>query len=55
MTEHEIYHRAELYIYLNLLAIKTSPIFGLTAEEVIENSLKIRKNTEGVNLFIIHH
>jgi uncharacterized damage-inducible protein DinB len=40
MTEHEIHHRAELYIYLNLLEIKTPPIFGLTAEEVIENSLK---------------
>lgn len=34
MIEHEIHHRAQLYIYLNLLDIKTPPIFGLSAEEV---------------------
>jgi uncharacterized damage-inducible protein DinB len=34
LTEHEIHHRAELYIYLNMLDIKTPPMFGLTAEEV---------------------
>ena len=38
MTEHEIHHRAQLYIYLNMLHIKTPPIFGLSAEEVEENS-----------------
>lgn len=41
MIEHEIHHRAELYIYLNILNIKTPPIFGLTAEEVQERSLKL--------------
>jgi uncharacterized damage-inducible protein DinB len=35
MTEHEIHHRGELYIYLNLLGIKTPPMFGMTSEEVI--------------------
>ena len=34
MIEHEIHHRAQLYIYLNLLDVKTPPIFGSSAEEV---------------------
>jgi uncharacterized damage-inducible protein DinB len=34
MIEHEIHHRGQLYIYLNLSGIKTPPMFGLTAEEV---------------------
>ena len=40
MVEHEIHHRAQLYIYLNLLHVKTPPLFGLTAEEVQERSIK---------------
>lgn len=40
MIEHEIHHRAQLYLYLNMLDVKTPPIFGLTAEEVEANSLK---------------
>ncbi|WP_299823287.1 DinB family protein [uncultured Pontibacter sp.] len=40
MVEHEIHHRAQLYIYLNILGVKTPPIFGLTAEQVQENYLK---------------
>lgn len=40
MVEHEIHHRAELYIYLNLLKVKTPPMFGLTSEEVRERSRK---------------
>ena len=40
MVEHEIHHRAELYIYLNLLKVKTPPMFGLTSEEVQEGSIK---------------
>jgi len=40
MVEHEVHHRGELYIYLNLLDIKTPPMFGLTAEEVQQKSLK---------------
>ena len=39
MVEHEIHHRAQLYIYANLLGIKTPPIFGLTAEEVQARSV----------------
>ena len=40
MVEHEIHHRAQLYIYLNMLDVKTPPIFGLTAEQVQEKSFK---------------
>ncbi|WP_261511657.1 DinB family protein [Chryseobacterium paludis] len=41
MTEHEIHHRGELYIYLNLLDVKTPQIYGFSAEEVQEMSSKI--------------
>jgi len=40
MTEHEIHHRGELYIYLNLLDVKTPQIYGFSAEEVQEMSVK---------------
>lgn len=39
MVEHEIHHRAQVYIYLNLIDVKTPPIFGLNAEEVQKNSI----------------
>lgn len=39
LAEHEIHHRAELYIYLNLLDVKTPPMYGLTSEELI-NGIK---------------
>ncbi|SFK06296.1 Uncharacterized damage-inducible protein DinB (forms a four-helix bundle) [Chryseobacterium indologenes] len=41
MIEHEIHHRAEIYIYLNLLDVKTPQIFGFSAEEVQEMSVKL--------------
>jgi len=41
MTEHEIHHRAQLYLYLNMLGVITPPIFGLTAEEVEQKSREI--------------
>jgi uncharacterized damage-inducible protein DinB len=31
---HEIHHRGALYIYLNMLGVKTPSIFGLTEEQV---------------------
>jgi uncharacterized damage-inducible protein DinB len=43
MVEHEIHHRAELYIYLNLLGIKTPPMYGLSAEDVERLSLPPRR------------
>ena len=39
MVEHEIHHRAQLYLYLNMLNVSTPPIFGLTAEEVQSRSI----------------
>lgn len=41
MTEHEIHHRAELYIYLNLLDVKTPQIYGFSAEEVEGMSVRL--------------
>jgi len=38
MIEHEIHHRAQIYLYLSILEIKTPPMFGLSSEEVIINS-----------------
>ncbi len=38
LTEHEIHHRGQLYIYLNMLGVTTPPMFGLTSEEVQERS-----------------
>lgn len=31
---HEVHHRGALYIYLNLLGVKTPPVLGLTEEQV---------------------
>ncbi|KFF17850.1 DinB family protein [Chryseobacterium sp. JM1] len=41
MIEHEIHHRGELYIYLNLLDVKTPQIYGFSAEEVQDMSVKL--------------
>ncbi|AYZ11632.1 DinB family protein [Chryseobacterium arthrosphaerae] len=41
MIEHEIHHRAEIYIYLNLLDVKTPQIYGFSAEEVQDMSIKL--------------
>lgn len=34
LAEHEIHHRGQIYLYLNMLDIKTPPIYGLTAEQL---------------------
>ncbi len=39
MVEHEVHHRGQIYVYLGELDIPTPPLYGLTAEEVLENSL----------------
>ena len=36
MIEHEVHHRAQLYLYLNMLGVRTPPIFGLTEEQLKE-------------------
>src|SRR5215471_4404019 len=34
MTEHEIHHRGQIYLYLALLGVPSPPLYGLTSEEV---------------------
>lgn len=34
MIEHEIHHRGQIYLYLNMLGVATPPLFGLSSEEV---------------------
>lgn len=38
MTEHEIHHRGQLYLYLGMLGVDTPPLYGLTEEEVQRRS-----------------
>ena len=38
MVEHEIHHRGQIYLYLGILGIDTPPLYGLTSEEVFDNS-----------------
>jgi len=40
MVEHEAHHRGQIYIYLAMLQVPTPPLYGLTSEQVIENSAK---------------
>jgi uncharacterized damage-inducible protein DinB len=39
MTEHEIHHRGQIYLYLSMLEIPTPPLYGLTSEEVRARSV----------------
>ena len=34
MAEHEAHHRGQIYLMLNMLAVPTPPLYGLTSEEV---------------------
>jgi uncharacterized damage-inducible protein DinB len=43
MIEHEIHHRGQLYVFLNMVGVKTPPLFGLSAEEVQESSTSNRQ------------
>jgi uncharacterized damage-inducible protein DinB len=38
MVEHEIHHRGQLYMYLNMVGVSGPPLYGLTAEEVERRS-----------------
>jgi len=42
MSEHEIHHRGQIYTYLGMLKVSTPPLYGLTSEEVISKSGKIK-------------
>lgn len=39
MVEHEVHHRGQLYLMLAMVEVPTSPLFGLTSEEVLERSV----------------
>ena len=34
MTEHEIHHRGQIYLYLSILEVPTPPLYGRTSEQV---------------------
>jgi uncharacterized damage-inducible protein DinB len=34
MTEHEIHHRGQLYVYVGFLGVPAPPLYGLTSEQV---------------------
>lgn len=34
LTEHEIHHRGQIYVYLGILGVLAPPLYGLTSEEV---------------------
>jgi uncharacterized damage-inducible protein DinB len=40
MTEHEIHHRGQIYLYLSMLGVPTPPLYGLTSEQVRERSVQ---------------
>jgi uncharacterized damage-inducible protein DinB len=38
MVEHEVHHRGQIYLMLGMLGVATTPLFGLTSEEVRSRS-----------------
>ena len=38
MIEHEVHHRGQIYLMLKLTGVTTPPLYGLTSEQVRENS-----------------
>lgn len=38
MIEHEVHHRGQLFIYLGMLGVTVPPLYGLTSEQVQEES-----------------
>ena len=41
MVEHEVHHRGQIYLMLNMLGVETPTLYGLTSEEVRANSLPL--------------
>jgi uncharacterized damage-inducible protein DinB len=39
MVEHEVHHRGQIYLILNMLDVATPPLYGLTSEQVKANSI----------------
>ncbi len=42
MVEHEAHHRGQIYLYLSMLEVPTPPLYGLTSEEVLERSERLK-------------
>ena len=42
MIEHEAHHRGQLYLMLRMRGIVTPPLFGMTSEEVLAASTRLR-------------
>ena len=40
MPEHELHPRGQIYTMLGMLNVETPPIYGMTATQVQERSLK---------------
>jgi uncharacterized damage-inducible protein DinB len=38
MAEHEIHHRGQIYLYLNILGVEVPALYGLTSEQVAEKA-----------------
>jgi uncharacterized damage-inducible protein DinB len=41
MVEHEVHHRAQIYVYLGILGIPTPALYGLTSEEVRARTVRM--------------
>ena len=39
MIEHEVHHRAQIYMMLGMIGVPTPPLYGLTSEEVRARSV----------------
>jgi uncharacterized damage-inducible protein DinB len=39
MVEHEVHHRGQIYLMLNMLEVPTPPLYGLTSEQVRAQSV----------------
>jgi uncharacterized damage-inducible protein DinB len=42
MAEHEIHHRGQIYLMLNLIDVPTPPLYGLTSEEVRARAIHLQ-------------
>lgn len=39
MIEHEVHHRGQIYLMLRMIGVDAPPLYGLTSEQVRENSV----------------
>jgi uncharacterized damage-inducible protein DinB len=38
LTEHEVHHRGQLYVYLGILGVPAPPLFGLTEQQLARHA-----------------